>query len=78
MANLDIVISRNLLNQIKMVVRAQGYRMMRDAWVSSSFPDQWEFHGPEGYFWHGTATNAYEARYDGWCAWLKSKGVEGY
>jgi hypothetical protein len=42
------------------------------AWVwHSSALDHWEFHGPDGYYWHGRADNAYHARQQGWAAWLE-------
>lgn len=33
---------------------------------------EYEFHGPEKFYWHGRASDAYEARYKGWDAWLNS------
>jgi hypothetical protein len=51
---------------------------MQDAWVYKVGRDHWEFHGPDDYYWHGGACNAYEARYKGWCAWLRKEGAEGY
>jgi hypothetical protein len=45
-------------------------------WRFRSLRDTWEFHGPGGFHWEGTATNAYEARANGWSAYLKSKGAE--
>ena len=29
-----------------------------------------EFHGPDGYYWHGRACCLWEARAKGWQAWL--------
>ena len=45
----------------------------QSAWVHTSGRDQWEFRGPDGFYWHGKASNAYEARAKGWQAWLKSQ-----
>lgn len=47
-----------------------------DAWVWHFHGDHWEFHGPDNFYWHGTATSAADARARGWCAFLKSKGLE--
>lgn len=77
MPNINISFSRALLAQIVPVVRDEGYRPMRDAWVwSGGFRDQWEFHGPDEFYWYGSADNAYEARYKGWIAFLASKGID--
>lgn len=52
-------------------------RPMRDAWTHSTF-NQFEFHGPEGFYWHGRAEDGWDARCKGWAAFLASKGVEGF
>lgn len=39
------------------------------AWVYHFERDSWEFHGPDGFYWHGSADNAYDARAQGWEAW---------
>lgn len=31
----------------------------------------YEFHGPDGFVWHGRADNSYHARAQGWSAWLE-------
>ena len=41
-------------------------RVMKDGWVWKAGRDHWEFHGPDSFYWHGSAGNAYEARYKGW------------
>lgn len=46
------------------------------AWVIRNDRERYEFHGPDGYYWHGKAYNAYEARANGWSNWLYSKGIE--
>lgn len=70
MVNVDIAFSRALLSQIVPAVRKAGAKVDADAWVWNAGRDHWEFHGPDGYHWHGRAGNAYEARYKGWSAWL--------
>ena len=47
-------------------------------WVHKSGLYQWEFHGPDRFYWYGRAGNAYDARAQGWTAWLKAQGAEGY
>lgn len=50
--------------------------LRRDAWVYDLGRNHWEFHGPDKFYWHGNAGNAWDARYKGWMAWLRHKGVE--
>ena len=76
MTDINISFSRALLAQIVPVVRDEGYRPLKDAWVWCAGRDHWEFHGPDDYYWHGSADNAYEARYKGWIAFLASKGID--
>lgn len=72
MANIDISFCRALLAQIIPAVRQAGKRPNKDAWVWCVGRDHWEFHGPNDFYWHGSAGNAYEARYKGWSAWLEN------
>lgn len=39
------------------------------AWVYHFGRQDWEFHGPDEFYWHGHADNAYDARAKGWQAW---------
>lgn len=34
----------------------------------------WEFHGPNGFYWHGRASDAFDARSKGWMSWLEKMG----
>lgn len=45
--------------------------LWKAAWVWRDGRDCWEFHGPDKFYWHGRADNAYEARAKGWQAWLR-------
>ena len=76
MASVDVEFTRTLLTMIGPAVKAQGKRPMKDAWVYHFGRGQWEFHGPDKFYWYGRAANAYEARYKGWVAWLCKQGVE--
>jgi hypothetical protein len=49
---------------------APHVKTRKDAWVWKAGRNHWEFHGPGGYYWHGRAHDAYEARAKGWRAWL--------
>jgi hypothetical protein len=70
MADIDTYFCRALLAQVQPDVYAAGKRPFKDAWVWHAWRDLWEFHGPDDYYWYGSASNAYEARYKGWTAWL--------
>lgn len=70
MTDIDVAFSRALLAQIAPAVRGVGKRVMKDGWVYCVGRDHWEFHGPDEFYWHGSAGTAYEARYNGWSAWL--------
>lgn len=72
MTSVDVLFSRRLLGELRAEpnFRKSGKGLMKDAWVWDAGRDHWEFHGPDGFYWHGSAGNAYEARYKGWSAWL--------
>lgn len=73
--DIDIAISRHLLGALRLEFARKGLakvRLMKDAWVWHFHRDHWEFHGPDKFYWHGRAHNAYDARYKGWSAWLNA------
>jgi hypothetical protein len=74
--NTDVAFCRALLAQAHNEVKAEfpDVNLREDVWVWKASRDHWEFHGPDDFYWHGTASNTFEARYKGWMAWLKSKG----
>jgi hypothetical protein len=78
MADIDIAFCRSLLKLGAAEVKKHfpDIRTRKDAWVWDAGRDNWEFHGPDDYYWHGRAGNAYEARYKGWMAWLEHKGIK--
>lgn len=68
--------TRSLLREATALVRSHFPDVkLRDAWVYRFNRDHWEFHGPDGFYWHGNADGAYHARYNGWMAWLETKDV---
>ena len=77
MSDMDLAFSRALLREGHNAVKLHfpEVNLRKAAWVYHFMHDHWEFHGPDGFYWHGRAGDAYEARYKGWMAWLKSKGV---
>jgi hypothetical protein len=72
MENIDVIFCRRLLSnmQCEPTFRRLGKKLFKDAWVWNAGRDHWEFHGPDDFYWHGRASNAYDARYQGWSAWL--------
>jgi hypothetical protein len=77
---IDSKFSREELKRVHQDVRSyQPWRRVRlkDAWVWNGGNDLWAFHYGEFYWW-GRASNAYDARAKGWCAWLTQKGAKGY
>lgn len=46
-------------------------KQRKEAWVIRVGRQHWEFHGPDDFYWHGGADNAYDARASGWNAWLE-------
>ncbi len=78
MQDVDIAFSRVLLRGVHDEVRKHlpKISVRKDAYVMNVGRDHWEFHGPDNYY-NGSisASNAYEARANGWLAYLKTKGI---
>lgn len=76
-AQFNTAFCQSMLRQATAMVRAHFPQVkVREAWTYHFMGDHWEFHGPDKFYWHGSADGAYDARYKGWMAWLKSKGVD--
>lgn len=84
-SSVDVAFCRSLLREAHRLVKHHFplINLREEAWVYHSGRDDWEFHGPKGpggvddqFYWYGSASNAYEARYKGWMAWLRHVGVE--
>lgn len=75
--DINIVFCRELLRLAHADVRKHypGIKVSKAAWVYS-YGRTWEFHGPDGFYWHGRAGNAYDARAKGWHAYLRYQGKE--
>lgn len=78
MVSIDTAFTRHMLSLIAPFVREAGYRTMKDGWVYHFHGDHWEFHGPQEFYWHGSAGTAYDARYQGWSAWLEKNRPDIY
>ena len=78
---LDVAFCRSLLSAVHRDVKAARpyLNLRKDAWIwGPTFRDNYEFHGPDGFYWYGSAANAYDARAKGWSAWLRKEGIDGY
>jgi hypothetical protein len=77
-SDVNVQFSRALLRGAHGLVRLHHpeVNLVRDAWVYHFHRDHWEFHGPDGHYWHGRASCAAEARYRGWMSWLRSRGAD--
>jgi hypothetical protein len=72
----DVDFSRALMVEAHKEVKKHFPKthLRNDAWVWRFRSGQWEFHGPEKFYWTGHASDGYHARYNGWMAYLKEKG----
>lgn len=70
MTDINLTFSRVLLSSVMDDIRkVTTPKERKDAWVYHLGGGHWEFHGPNHYYWHGEADNAYEARAKGWSQW---------
>ena len=70
MTNINLAFCRLLLKGTMEVIKPLTTVAERKAaWVYHFERDHWEFHGPNNFYWHGSADNAYDARHKGWDAW---------
>ena len=78
MADIDVAFCRELLRGVTARVKQHfpDIHTVKAAWVYNFGRNHWEFHGPDKFYWHGGAANAYDARAKGWSAWLASKGLD--
>jgi hypothetical protein len=71
----DTAFGSALLAEATKLVRANFPEVkLSEAWTYKFMRDHWEFHYKD-FYWHGNASCSYEARYNGWMAWLRTKGV---
>jgi len=70
---------RTLLNSVMEEVRQHTTPEQRKkVWVYHFDRDNYEFHGPNDFYWNGRADNKTHARAQGWMAYLRHIGVEGW
>lgn len=76
--SIDTAFQRATYAEIVMDVRKfDPHVNLREAWVYKVGRDHWEFHYKD-FYWHGGAGGAFDARANGWSAYLAKQGVEGY
>lgn len=70
---LNVVFCRKLMQLAHRDVKAAAphINLRTAAWVWKDGRQCWEFHGPQNFYWHGRADNAYDARAKGWNKWLE-------
>lgn len=79
MSDINTEFCRALLRAVMVDVKQHTNAAQRkSAWTYHFNGDHWEFHGPGGFYWHGSADNATHCRAQGWSAYLAAQGVEGY
>lgn len=71
MLEFDRALLREAHKEVKQ--RFPQINLRKDAWVWRFMRQHWEFHGPDNFYWHGSACSAYEARAKGWSAWLDAQ-----
>ena len=77
MSDINQAFCRSLLSMIMPEVKKVTTAAERKAvWVYRYPRDHWEFHGPNDFYWYGSAGNAWDARYHGWSAWLRKHHPE--
>ena len=76
---MDHSFCRAFLKSVMMDVRKHTTAQQRkDAWTAdvSGGHTQIEFHGPDGFYWYQGSCCKYDARANGWLAWMESEGIE--
>jgi hypothetical protein len=77
MSSFHVAFDRAFLKSVMETVSDHAARAeIKKAWVYHFMGNHWEFHGPDGFYWHGSAGSAYGARAAGWESWLRFKGFE--
>jgi hypothetical protein len=75
----DHTFCRLMLRQVMpWVNRVTTPEVRKATWPWHFHRDHHEWHGPGGFYWHGSACCKYMARYEGWCAWLKQHHPDAY
>lgn len=75
--NINVTFCRSMLALVMADVKPLTTPAERkDAWVYRCMRNHWEFHGPDSFYWHGSADNAYDARQKGWSRWFEIVGPQ--
>ncbi len=79
--NIDVTFARLLLVEIHKDVRRipdWSGNVWKAAWTYCYGRDQWEFHGPNKFYYSTKATNGYDARCQGWTAYIRERYPDLY
>lgn len=78
--SINTIFTRSLLASVHADVKkfSPQTHLRKEAWVWCAGRDHWEFHGPDEFYWHGSAGDAYDARAKGWMAWMAKNGLGEY
>ena len=74
------VFCRAVYNKVMQDVRKHvPAHLVKEAWGYNYGDGHVEFQIPSvKYYWHGQGCCLYQAKYEGWCAYLRKQGVVGY
>lgn len=69
---------RLLLKEVMEDVRQETTARQRKSVWTWKTGNQHEFHGPDGFYWHGKTCCKWAASSAGWNAWLRDKELNGW
>ena len=75
----DHTFCRMMLAQvIPWVNKVTTPEVRKGTWAWRFTRDHHEWHGPDKFYWHGSACCKYMARYEGWSRWLEEWHPDTY
>jgi len=72
----NVIFCRLLLATIRDELTSAQRKLLVGSWSYMYDDGHGEFHTKDGFYWYGSADNAYDARYQGISAWLEEKYPE--
>lgn len=75
----DVAVSRGMLRLLREDMKRLKTKRPKKYWTYDDGSGRWEFQAPDDdFYWYGSASCAFEARYKGINAWLQKFDPEGY
>lgn len=68
-----ILLLKDVMKQVRKHTTAKE---RKDAWTWADHRKHFEFHGPDSHYWYGSAHCKWDARAQGWMAWLGKMGFD--